>query len=107
MIAYYLRHPCEAEMMYGGCRILDKGALPYILNQRAWRKATPVLIAQELRKGKIIGICRGDSETGPRALGNRSILADPRSYKAKDIINSKVKFREWYRPFAPLKFLRH
>ena len=102
MIAYYLRHPCEAEMMYGGCRILDKGALPYILNQRAWRKATPVLIAQELGKGKIIGICRGDSETGPRALGNRSILADPRSYKAKDIINSKVKFREWYRPFAPV-----
>lgn len=102
MIAYYLRHPCKTEMMYGGCKILDKGALPYILNQRAWRKATPVLIAQELGKGKIIGICRGDSETGPRALGNRSILADPRSYKAKDIINSKVKFREWYRPFAPV-----
>jgi len=43
----------------------------------------------------------GGSESGRRALGNRSILADPRSGKMKDIINYKVKHRQWYRPFAP------
>ena len=43
----------------------------------------------------------GDSEVGPRALGNRSIVCDPNIADMKDILNSKVKFREWYRPFAP------
>lgn len=50
---------------------------------------------------KIVGIHRGRSESGPRALGHRSIVADPRDRKMKDIINSKVKFRESFRPFAP------
>ena len=102
MITHYMNGPVVPEVMYSGCGILDKGSLPYILDHRAWKKATPELIATELEKGKIIGICRGDSETGPRALGNRSILADPRSHKSKDAINSKVKFREWFRPFAPI-----
>jgi carbamoyltransferase len=44
---------------------------------------------------------QGRAEFGPRALGNRSILADPRSPEMKDKINSRVKFREWYRPLAP------
>lgn len=102
MISGYLKNQVVPEIMYAGCPILDKGCLPYILEHRPWKRATPELIARELEKGKIIGICRGDSETGPRALGNRSILADPRSHKAKDVINSKVKFREWFRPFAPI-----
>ena len=102
MIAHYMSDPVVPEVMYSGCGILDKGSLPYILDHRACKTATPKLIAAELEKGKIIGICRGDSETGPRALGNRSILADPRSHKSKDAINSKVKFREWFRPFAPI-----
>ena len=50
---------------------------------------------------KIISVFGGPSESGRRALGNRSILADPRSDKMKDIINQKVKHRQWYRPFAP------
>ncbi len=102
MMAGYLKDQIVPELMYTGCPILDKGSLRYILDQRPWKRATPELIARELEKGKIIGVCRGDSETGPRALGNRSILADPRSHKAKDIINNKVKFREWFRPFAPI-----
>lgn len=57
--------------------------------------------AQEISKGKIIGWFQGKSECGPRALGNRSILADPRDGKIIDIINKKVKFREFFRPFAP------
>jgi len=102
MIAHYLQDGVVPEMMYQGCEVLDKNSLRDILTCRPWKKATPKLIAKELTAGKIIGVCRGNSETGPRALGNRSILADPRSHQAKDMLNSKVKFREWYRPFAPI-----
>ena len=59
-------------------------------------------IAQQLEKGKIICWFQGRSEFGPRALGNRSFLSDPRNKEMKDILNSRVKFREWYRPFAPV-----
>ena len=43
----------------------------------------------------------GDSEVGPRALGNRSIICNPNIKSMKDTLNSKIKFREWFRPFAP------
>ena len=56
-------------------------------------------VVKHLIDGKIVAIFQGKSEWGPRALGNRSILFDPRNPNAKDIIN-KVKKREWYRPFA-------
>jgi carbamoyltransferase len=49
----------------------------------------------------VISLFGGGSESGRRALGNRSIVADPRSLKMKDIINDKVKHRQWFRPFAP------
>lgn len=55
-----------------------------------------------LKNGKIIGILRGNSEIGPRALGNRSIICLPTFENMKEILNLKVKFREWYRPFAPV-----
>jgi carbamoyltransferase len=58
-------------------------------------------IAEEITKEKIIGWFQGRMEWGPRALGNRSIIADPRSKNIKDIINSKIKRRESFRPFAP------
>lgn len=58
-------------------------------------------IAHELSQGKIVGWVQGRAEFGPRALGNRSILADPRNKEIKNILNSKVKFRESFRPFAP------
>ncbi len=54
-----------------------------------------------LTGGKVVGWYQGRFEWGPRALGNRSILADPRNPGMKDIVNSKIKFREPYRPFAP------
>jgi carbamoyltransferase len=57
--------------------------------------------AQLLADGAVIGWVRGKSEFGPRALGNRSIIADPRPPGNKDIINAMVKKREAYRPFAP------
>ena len=58
-------------------------------------------IAESIALGKIVGWYQGCSESGNRALGNRSILADPRNPNIKDIINSKIKFREDFRPFAP------
>jgi carbamoyltransferase len=54
-----------------------------------------------LSNGGVIGWAQGRFEWGPRALGNRSILADPRRAEMKDIVNTKIKFREPYRPFAP------
>jgi carbamoyltransferase len=49
----------------------------------------------------IVSVYGGGSESGRRALGNRSILADPRNPNMKDIVNEKVKHRQWFRPFAP------
>ena len=53
-------------------------------------------------QGEVIGWFQGRFEWGPRALGNRSILADPRRGEMKDIVNTKIKFREPFRPFAPV-----
>ena len=58
-------------------------------------------VADAIAKGKIVGWVQGKSESGNRALGNRSILADPRNPDIKEIINSKIKLREDFRPFAP------
>ena len=58
-------------------------------------------VVDRLREGKVVGWFQGRFEWGPRALGNRSILADPRRADMKDIVNTKIKFREPYRPFAP------
>jgi carbamoyltransferase len=64
--------------------------------------AGATLLASRLAAGKIIGVMRGAAEFGPRALGQRSILADPRPADMKDRLNKRVKGREAYRPFAPI-----
>jgi carbamoyltransferase len=58
-------------------------------------------IAKLLAAGDIVGLFKGRMEFGPRALGNRSILADPRAANAPSRINQRIKFRESFRPFAP------
>jgi len=58
-------------------------------------------IAKEINDGKIVGWFQGSMEFGPRALGNRSILCDPRNPNMKSILNNKIKRRESFRPFAP------
>jgi carbamoyltransferase len=58
-------------------------------------------VADALVEGKIVGWFRGRMEFGPRALGNRSILADPRGADMRDVVNQRVKLREEFRPFAP------
>ncbi len=58
-------------------------------------------VADLLANGKVVGWFQGRMEFGPRSLGARSILADPRNREMKGIINQKIKFREYFRPFAP------
>ena len=64
-------------------------------------------VAQSIADGKIVGWFQGRSESGNRALGNRSILADPRNPDIKDIINKTIKKREDFRPFAPSVLEEH
>jgi carbamoyltransferase len=58
--------------------------------------------ARDLANGEVIGWFQGGSEFGPRALGNRSILADPRRADIMKYLNEEVKHREWWRPYAPI-----
>ncbi len=64
-------------------------------------------VVELLAGGSVVGWAQGRFEFGPRALGNRSILADPRRAEMKDIVNTKIKFREPYRPFAPSVPVEH
>ncbi|MHB8506463.1 MAG: carbamoyltransferase family protein, partial [Acidimicrobiales bacterium] len=57
--------------------------------------------ASRLADGRVVGWFQGRAEAGPRALGARSILADPRRAEMRDVVNERVKRREWFRPFAP------
>ena len=73
------------------------------INSKNITKDTALL----LKKGKVIGWFQGRMELGPRALGNRSILGDPRRSDMKDILNLKIKRRESFRPFAPSILREH
>ena len=72
-----------------------------------YRESSDNEVVELLSKGKIVCVSGGGSESGRRALGNRSILADPRNKNMKDIINEKVKHRQWFRPFAPSILREH
>jgi len=102
----------KAEMPFseGACylgSIPDPQAIEATVKNSAWtsrsfKNDSAKIVAEELASGKIIGVFRDKAEFGPRALGHRSIFADPRPAHMKDIINNKVKGRESYRPFAPM-----
>lgn len=64
-------------------------------------------VAEALASGAVVGWMQGRSEFGPRALGHRSILCDPRSMLMKDVVNARVKKREAFRPFAPAVLWEH
>jgi carbamoyltransferase len=74
------------------------------LNNIPFRRSADIAedIAAELASGKVVAILHGRDEWGPRALGARSILADPRRAEMKDHLNAKIKYREEFRPFAPV-----
>ncbi|HEX6732197.1 MAG TPA: carbamoyltransferase C-terminal domain-containing protein, partial [Pyrinomonadaceae bacterium] len=79
-------------------RFLNSRKLPF---QKCSITELPAIVAGLLAEGKIIGLHQGRMEFGPRALGARSIIADPRSPKMQSVLNLKIKFRESFRPFAP------
>lgn len=81
----------EKELMYSG----PKYSIDY-----NYEDLDVKFIADMISKGKVVGLFQGRSEFGPRALGNRSIIADPRSKTIKDYINQEIKNREWFRPFG-------
>jgi carbamoyltransferase len=78
--------------------ILDRFGAKY---ERIGLEAVPGRVAQLLADEKVIGFFQGRMEFGPRALGSRSILGDPRSEKMQSVMNLKIKYRESFRPFAP------
>lgn len=111
LLAYYKDHPEEkpatnVRSPYLGSTI-SKRTLGNMVKFGgiAGMRRFPDTVHQEaarlLAEGKLLGWIQGRAEFGPRALGNRSILADPRQKSVKDRINSIVKFREEFRPFAP------
>lgn len=80
-------------------RILRRDGIPF--KEMEWSKLTTD-IAGKISRGEIIGWFQGKMEIGPRALGHRSLLADARNPQMKDLLNSRVKHRESFRPYAPL-----
>lgn len=98
-----IRNPAQDHNYYGPTfseeeiiEELRKAKLPIVRVDDITQK-TATLLAE----GKIVGWYQGAMEFGQRALGHRSILADPRHSEMKDILNRGVKYREWFRPFAP------
>lgn len=79
-------------------QFLDTNDIPHITFDRELLLQNTAKLISE---GNIVGWYQGEMEWGPRALGNRSILADPRDKNMKDILNEKIKHRESFRPFAP------
>jgi carbamoyltransferase len=105
-ILHELKPTHPVDITYSGLDLLDIDTLgQYIQNSSAQFTSHMVNIpelAKDIANGKIIGVARGKAEHGARALGNRSIICNPSLPEMKDILNAKVKHREWYRPFAPV-----
>jgi carbamoyltransferase len=102
----HLRPEEPVDSTYSGTELLDLDSFTFyaqnaniLCNTSYLNKET---LINDLVNGKIIGVARGRAEHGPRALGNRSIICNPSFPEMKDILNAKVKHREWYRPFAPV-----
>jgi len=104
LIAAFSKPEKPIDTTYAGLPVLDKNMFQYYFHNQSWWKDNldMNLVIDELAEGKIIGVIRDRSEHGPRALGNRSIICNPSFPEMKDILNTKVKHREWYRPFAPV-----
>jgi len=102
MILNHIKPKTAIDVTYAGLPILDRHTLMSHVEERRGRELDIDNLTDDLSNGKIVGVVRGTSEHGPRALGNRSIICNPAYPDMKDILNAKVKNREWYRPFAPV-----
>ncbi|MGB7338122.1 MAG: carbamoyltransferase [Phototrophicaceae bacterium] len=81
---------------------LDEKGIKYESFEDRPQALVDVLVDEMANNQMVVGLHQGRFEWGPRALGNRSILADPRSAEMKEVVNTKIKFREPFRPFAPV-----
>jgi carbamoyltransferase len=77
---------------------LERSGIRYTRHER---ESLLSVVAAEIQAGNVVGWFQGREEWGPRALGNRSILAHPGLPGMKDVLNARIKHREWFRPFAP------
>lgn len=102
MLCQHLKPKKPVDITYAGIPVLDPDLLPSLVEKHASKLVDMNQVAHDLNAGKIVGVVRGRAEHGPRALGNRSILCNPKIPDMKDILNEKVKHREPYRPFAPV-----
>ena len=103
-----LNNCVEIPNVYSGASyVVDTKMLKNLRWQRKPIAEIRKEVAFSISKGAIVGWYQGKSESGNRALGNRSILADPRHPDIKNIINSKIKKREDFRPFAPSVLVEH
>jgi len=102
MILNHMKPETAIDVTYVGVPVLDKHTLMSHVEERRGVELQTNRLSIDLANGLIVGVVRGNSEHGPRALGNRSILCNPAYPDMKDILNAKVKNREWYRPFAPV-----
>jgi carbamoyltransferase len=105
---HILKHPRQPAILtaYTGSRFTNE-EIELLLREKgiSYRKLSDGdlydLVSDQLINSGVIGWFSGRAEFGPRALGGRSILADPRRNDAKDLLNAKIKRRESFRPFAP------
>ena len=102
MILDHIKPKKAIDLTYSGTEVLDKDMLMYYVENKRGNEIDTKELCKDLNEGSIVGVVRGQSEHGPRALGHRSILCNPGIENMKDILNEKVKKREWYRPFAPV-----
>jgi carbamoyltransferase len=99
---FMLKPKQHQKCTFLGPEVWDKNTLmEYVIKYRG-NIVTEEFIVNSLLSGKILGIVQGRSEVGPRALGHRSLICLATFENMKDILNKKVKNREWYRPFAPV-----
>jgi carbamoyltransferase len=115
LATYYIRYKKERKVSlsdsmnhsYLGPQYSDKDILKSINKYEAQYELyknyddLSLIVSQKIAEGNVIGWFQDRMEFGPRALGNRSILADPRNPEIQKVLNLKIKFREGFRPFAP------
>ena len=103
-ILHYQKPENQVDLTYSGIPLLDEHMFSSYIEGDQFtlvREVSPTSLADFIKQGNIVGLIQGTSEHGPRALGNRSIICNPVG-DMKNILNEKVKNREWYRPFAPV-----
>ncbi len=102
MILNHMKPSGAVDVTYSGIEVLDSNTLMTHVEDKRATELELSRLAKDLADGKIVGVVRGRSEHGPRALGNRSIFCNPTHPDMKKVLNEKVKNREWFRPFAPV-----